>query len=402
MTNKELIHHRMTRQWITPVASHLHTPAANHPHPPAANHPHTPAASHPHPLAANHPHTPAEVVSYLGAVQAQDYAMSKWAVGMRCGNTVHDEVEQAIDQGLILRTHVLRPTWHLVHAEDIRWMLALSAPRIRAAGAGQIRSVELNDKIFRRSGKIIEKALAKDKHLTRTELMSRLGSAGIATNDIRAAYIMMWAEIDGLVCNGPRKGKQFTYALLEQRVPPVPTLSRDESLARLALRYFSSHGPATIHDFAWWAGLLLSDAKKGMETSGSHWHTIAIGEKKYWLVDPSSSSPATGMPATPSGKRPGSSAAAHLLPAFDELIVSYTDRSALFDAATERLVVTNNGLFRPSILVDGKVIGCWSRTERSGKITITQNLFQPVGKRAGQAIAAACKRYQAFMGKSAR
>jgi len=363
MTNKELISHRMISQWITP--------------------------------ATGHPHTPAEVVSYLGAMQAQDYGMSKWAVGLRSGNTTHEEVEQAIDRGLILRTHVLRPTWHLVHPEDIRWMLALSASRIRAAGAGQIRNVELNDKIFRRSGKIIEKALVKDHHLTRTELMSRLGSAGIATNDIRSAYIMMWAELDGLVCNGPRKGKQFTYALLEERVPPAPKLSRDESLARLALRYFSSHGPATIHDFAWWAGLLLSDAKKGVETSGGHWQTITIGAKKYWFADPSSS-PATLMPATPSGKRPRSSAVAHLLPAFDELIIGYTDRSALLDAATEKRFITSNGLFRPAILVEDKLTGCWSRTEKSGKTTITQDLFQPVSKRAGQAIAAACKRYHTF------
>jgi hypothetical protein len=364
MTNKELISHRMTSQWITPPAGH--------------------------------PHTPAEVVSYLGAVQAQDYAMSKWAVGLRSGNTTHEEVEQAIDRGLILRTHVLRPTWHLVHPEDIRWMLALSASRIRAAGAGQIRNVELDDKIFRRSGKIIEKALAKDRHLTRTELMSRLGSAGIATNDIRSAYIMMWAELDGLVCNGPRQGKQFTYALLEERVPPVPKLSRDESLARLALRYFSSHGPATLHDFAWWGGLLLSDAKKGMEMNDGHWHTISIGAKKYWFTDTSASSSERLMPDTSSGQRSRSSSTAHLLPAYDELIISYTDRSALFDAATERRFVTGNGLFRPAILIDAKLVGCWSRTEKSGKTTITQDLFQPVSKRAGQAIAAASRRYQTF------
>ena len=366
------------------------------------------------------PPTPADAVAHLGAMQAQDYAMVKWAVGLRMDNATHDNIEQAIDNGQILRTHVLRPTWHLVHPRDLRWMLALSAPRIRAAMATQQRQLQLDEKIFRRSEKLIEKALAKDRQLTRTELMTRLQAAGIATNDIRSSHIMIRAELNGLVCNGPRAGKQFTYALLEERVPPAPKLSRDESIAQLAQRYFTSHGPATVHDFAWWSGLSVTDAKKGIEINSAKWHSITLGSQrqgasgpqKYWFINPPAPPIATASPAhtarpsagpartvLPSTTPPVRSSSAFLLPAFDEFIISYADRSALLDAATGKHVMTNNGLFYPAILVNGKITGTWTRTEKANKMTIHQNLIHPVSKTAEKGIAAACKKYSKFMGK---
>ena len=395
MTSKELIRLRLSNQWITRLTVRQT-------------------------ILPSLPFTPADVVAHLGAMQAQDYAMAKWAVGLRMDNATHDNIEQAIDKGQILRTHVLRPTWHLVHPKDIRWMLALSAPRIRAAMATQQRQLQLDEKIFRRSEKLIEKALAKDQHLTRTELMTRLQAAGIATNDIRSSHIMIRAELNGLVCNGPRAGKQFTYALLEERVPPAPKLSRDESIAQLAQRYFTSHGPATVHDFAWWSGLSVTDAKKGIESNSAKWQSITLGSQrqgatnpqKYWFITPPAPPIATASPTHTA--RPSASPAhtvlpaatplvripsAFLLPAFDELLVSYADRSALLDPAIGKQIITNNGLFYPTILANGKIAGTWTRIEKPNKITIHQNLIHPVSKTAEKAITTACNKYSKFIGK---
>src|SRR5947207_2505805 len=209
--------------------------------------------------------TASEVVRLFGAVQAQDYSGAKWGIGQRTIGANDATIEKQFSDGAILRTHVLRPTWHFVVPADIRWMLALTAPRVKAAMAHYDRKLELDSPVLRRSQKVLTKALTGGKELTRTELAQALTKSGVrADGTQRLAHLVMHAELDGLICSGARRGKQFTYALLEERVAPAKKLSRDEALVELAHRYFTTRGPATPDDFAWWSGLTRTDAKRAV------------------------------------------------------------------------------------------------------------------------------------------
>src|SRR5260221_6650494 len=226
---------------------------------------------------------PGDVVQWLGAVQAQDYAAAKWAVGLRLQGVTSDDIEQAFAAGAILRTHLMRPTWHFVSPADIRWLLALTAPRIYAASAYYNRKLELDDAGFRCTNAVLANALQGGKQLTRDELASALQQAGIATEgEQRVTYIMMRAELDGIICSGARRGKQFTYALLAERAPHARMLARDEALAELTMRYFMSHRPATIQDFVWWSRLTVADAQAGLAMATSHLQQETIHGQTYW------------------------------------------------------------------------------------------------------------------------
>jgi hypothetical protein len=329
---------------------------------------------------------PCDVVTWLGAVQAQDYAGGKWAVGLRLQNANDDAVEQALTDGAILRTHIMRPTWHFVAPADIRWMLALTAPRVNAASAYWYRQLELNDELIARTNAIIANTLQGGKHLTRTELGTAFKEAGIVSDDFRVGYIMFRAEQDGLVCSGARKGKQQTYALLDERVPQTRTWERDEALAELTRRYFTSHGPATIKDFVWWSGLTVADTKAGLDMVGSQLLQETIGDQTYWFA--ASEPPSMGV--TP---------VAHLLPNYDEYIIGYTDRSAALDTQhTEKLDARGNVLFNYTIVVDGKVVGIWKRTFRKREVVITLTPISTLSAAEEQAVSAALHRYGEFLG----
>ena len=236
-------------------------------------------------LTANPFEKPADVVDWLVAVQAQDYFGAKWALGLRLRQDAHDaDLDRAFNAGSILRTHVLRPTWHFVTPTDIRWLLALTAPRVLAVNAAMYRKLELDNATLKRGHKAMTKALHGGQHLTRDELRATLEKAGLAVGTgQRLAYMVMAAELDGLICSGPRRGKQFTYALLEERVPPVAPLQRDEALATLTRRYFASHGPATAQDFAKWSGLTSADAKRGLEMVGTQLQHETLNGAEYWF-----------------------------------------------------------------------------------------------------------------------
>ena len=161
---------------------------------------------------------PCAVVAWLGVVQSQDYPAAKWAVGQRVQDATDTAIEQAFREGAILRTHVLRPTWHFVLPADIRWMLALTAPRVHAAMAYNYRLLELDDALFAESQAVLAKALQGGRQLTRPELVSALQQAGFAADNLRLSHLLIRAELDGLICSGARRGKQHTYALLDERV----------------------------------------------------------------------------------------------------------------------------------------------------------------------------------------
>src|SRR5215216_1744383 len=226
---------------------------------------------------------PNQVVASLGAVQSQDYAGAKWALALRMEGLPDAAIDTAFNEGKILRTHILRPTWHFVTPEDIRWMLMLSAPRVHVGNAFMYRQLELDKAIIKKGYAVLEKALEGSQYLTRTELGSIFEKAGILAEGQRLAYLMMSAELDGIICSGPRRGKQFTYALLEERAPKVRVLDPDEALAEFTKRYFSTRGPATLHDFTWWSGLTMADAKKGLELVKPRFEGEVIDGKTYWF-----------------------------------------------------------------------------------------------------------------------
>jgi hypothetical protein len=251
----------------------------------------------------------------MGAMQAQDYAMSKWVVGCRLPESTGALIEKALDKGEIIRTHLLRPTWHLVSAKDIHWLLDLSAPQIKAAMKSRNKELEITDALFTKSNTLLEKALAKAKQLTREDLLANLEKAKIALDNNRAAHFLMQAELDGIICSGAIQDKKQTYALLSERAPKAKSIGLEEALGKLAERYFSSHCPATLKDFIWWSGLSVTDAKKALEMAKENFLSEKIGEETYWL---------TNHFSIPKKDK----ASVNMLPAFDEFIISYTDRTS--------------------------------------------------------------------------
>lgn len=326
------------------------------------------------------------MVTWLGAVQSQDYAGAKWALGMRSPGVTDAEVDELFNSGAILRTHVMRPTWHFVSPKDICWLLKLTAPRVHAFNAHYYRRMELDDALFARSDALLAKALEGGKQLTRKELHDTLQREGIATvkedNTVRLGLIMMHAELEGIICSGERRGKQFTYALMEERAPRARELERDEALAELTLRYFRSHGPAMVKDFTWWSGLTVADAKAGIEMVKSRLESETVDGRTYW----------SSAAAKTAEKEPDS---AYLLPNFDEYLIGYTDHTSIFDGSYAD--VYDSG-FPHSIVVDGKVMGAWKRTLKKDEAEVTAKLFTPLSGEQKDALDAAAEEYSRFLG----
>ncbi|HUH32878.1 MAG TPA: winged helix DNA-binding domain-containing protein [Daejeonella sp.] len=338
-------------------------------------------------IAEPHFHSVKEVVHWMGAMQAQDYAMSKWAIGIRLPGSTETSIEAAIDKAEIIRTHLLRPTWHWVIKDDIYWMLKLSAPKIKASAKARHKELELTESVLNKSNQIIEKALVGNNHLTREELMAILADAGIRTNDNRSSHIMLNAELDGLVCSGIGRNKKHTYALLEERVPTVNNLNKEEALAALALRYFGSHGPATFKDFSWWSGLSAPEARKAFEIVKPSLVSESIGTQTFWMRASSDISDKACKSST------------LLLPAYDEFIISYADRSAALSTENQKKAISINGFFKPVIVVNGQITGLWKRTIKKDKIFIEADLFKPHNKELRNLIAQACGSFGQFLNK---
>ena len=331
---------------------------------------------------------PSEVVGWLGAVQAQDYGGAKWALGLRMQGATDDDIDQAFTEGAILRTHLMRPTWHFVTPADIRWLLALTAPRVHAVNAFMYRKLELDSAIFKRSNAALAKALRNGNQLTRNELREVLREAGIATDDgLRLAYIMMHAELGGLVCSGARRGKQFTYALLDERAPQAKALERGEALAELAGRYFVSRGPVTVQDFAKWSGLTLTDAKRGLAAVSAQLRQEVVDGQACWF---STSTPsAQDAPLT-----------AYLLSIYDEYISGYKDRSAIGEAEVDVKLRALGNALSYIIVIDGQIVGTWKRTFRKDAVVIETNLFTRLTTTKKRAVAVAAQRYGDFLQRS--
>ncbi|HRX10531.1 MAG TPA: winged helix DNA-binding domain-containing protein [Draconibacterium sp.] len=328
-----------------------------------------------------------EIVSWLGAVQAQDYNMSEWAVGVRLPGSTTETVKSAINSGEIIRTHVLRPTWHLVSAADIYWMLELSAPQIRSLSRSRDKELGLTETAINRSNTILEKALRDNRHLTREELVKLLADAGYSNDNNRVSHILIRAEIEGIITSGKiRNGKQ-TYALLAERVPDKKTMSREEAAIELARRYFTSHGPASLHDFIWWSGLPVKDCRHAVETIKLSFDSEKSGEETYYFA------PFITVPKLEKKQ-------VVLLPAYDEFIISYKNRRASLPFENQIRAVLVNGIFRPVIVHNGKVIGIWKRTLKNDNVIPETEYFGSPDKTTKKQVNESLKHYAKFLGKN--
>ena len=294
--------------------------------------------------------SPVDVVRWLGAVQSQDYAGAKWAVAQRTRGITEAQLDRLFDEGAILRTHVLRPTWHFVLPEDAGWLLRLTGPRVLAGLAGRYRELELDDRTVARALAEFARALAGSHHLTRQELGQVLHVAGISPEGQRLPHLIARAELGGLIISGPRRGKQFTYALLDERVPKSGVLDRDEAVTEIARRYFRSHGPAQMQDFVWWSGLTVSDARLGIAQAGAALEHQSIAGKDYWFD-------------SDAGPPRNAAKAVHLLPNFDEYTVAYRDRAVLIHAerSFEPALFAFRSILSNVVTVGGVVRGAWRR-----------------------------------------
>ena len=330
---------------------------------------------------------PEEIVNWLVAMQAQEYAMSKWAIGLRLPGSTDEIVEKAFTDGAILRTHLMRPTWHFVTPTDIRWLLKLTAPRVEAASAFMFRQLELDNKLFKRSNDIIAKTLEGGKQLTRTELQAALKQKKIIADRFRLSYLMMKAELDAIICSGARRGKQFTYSLLDERVPLSKPLTKKEALEELTTRYFTSRGPAILKDFATWSGLSVTEAKEGVAMLSSRFiHEIINGQD--YIFEPTS--------FASSGKIQTS----FLMPDYDEYGMGYKDRSAIFNTTVDLSQFKNeNPIFNRMIILDGTIAGTWKRVIKNNKVIIETVPFVPLSNTKQQALTKAVKKYCLFVGK---
>lgn len=330
--------------------------------------------------------TPQQIVGWLGAMQAQEYALSKWAIGLRLPGSTDASVEKAFNEGKILRTHLLRPTWHFVCPEDIRWMLKLTAPRIHIANGFMCRKLGLDDKLLKKAATVFAKTLKDGNYMTRNALNEELKKNKIDCEGHHLSHIMMYAELEGIVCSGPRQGKQFTYALLEERAGKGKELNREESITELTKRYFKSRGPATIKDFTTWSGLTVKDAKAGIHALDKHFIREMIGGLEYIFPEPEAKKQAGGL-------------STFLMPDYDEYGMGYKDRSAIFnDARYKSHVSRGNPVFNRMIIIDGVIEGTWQRTLKQDRPVVETFPFGKLSAAKEKKMKQAVQRYLKFTG----
>jgi hypothetical protein len=330
--------------------------------------------------------SPDEVVAWFGAMQGQDYAGAKWAVGLRCPGATLADVDQAVEEGKVVRTWLLRGTLHITTSSDIRWMLDLIRGRLIFASAARHRQLGLDETTHTRSQNVLVKALQRDRLVTRQEIKNLLERAGIPAGSSHVYHMLHRAALEGLICFGPSEGKQDTFALLDEWVPQGQEKTREDALRELARRYVRSHGPATARDFAWWSGLTLTEARAALALCSSWLRQEMIDGERTWLSEDE-----------PGGTLP--SPAVHMLPPFDEYYVGYKARDLLLESQHSHRTkkVAAGGVFRPIVLLDGQIVGIWKWTQGAAGDVITPELFRALSNAEHEALAMAVQRYSSFL-----
>lgn len=336
-------------------------------------------------IAKNDFEKPEDVVSWMGAMQAQDYLGALWAIGLRMKNTSEADIEKALADRAIIRTWPMRGTLHFVAPADARWMLKTFTPRVIARAAGIYRQVGLDKKIFTKSAKLLTAALAGGKQLTRKEIYEVLERGKVTATEMRGLHILGHLAQEGLICFGARNGKQPTFTLLEEWIPPVKEQPDDIAMAEFTLRYFTSHGPATVQDFVWWTGLTATEAKAAHELVKSSLVSETIQGITYWMTSDSAASKAK-------------STGVYLLPGFDEYLMGYTNRTPAIDTKRfKQISGTGNGILSSTIVVNSQITGTWKRTIKKDTVIIEAKPFESFNKTEKSAIATAAKRYGKFL-----
>ncbi len=319
------------------------------------------------------PASPEKVVSELGAVQAQDYPASLWAIGLR-SKSAKSDVEAVAARGGIARSWLNRGTLHFARSSDIRWMLKLFSPRLVRTAEARDRHLGLTDQTVAKTRALFRKALQGGRRLTRTEMYQVMAKGGVPASNNLGYHMLYRAAWDGVICFGPHSGKEPTFVLADEWLTDSPLFDRDQAVTELAARYYSSHGPATVKDFVWWSGLTVSDAKAGVTKAGSKLRRVEFGDEIYY--------------APADRRRRRADRTVHLLPAFDEYLLGYSDRSAILGGAETQawirkakvVVVYSNGIFLPTLVVDGVVAGVWKRSVTKDHVVIEVNGFQELDK----------------------
>jgi hypothetical protein len=329
-----------------------------------------------------------EVVRWHGAMQAQDHPGASWAVAQRAPGLTEPDVARAFDAGEVVRTHALRPTWHLLAAEDLRWVQRLTASRVHAVNRSRYDQLGL-DAVTRQRG---AEAVRGGRHLTRAELGAAIVDAGIdvaghAEPGQRLAYLVMHAELEQVLCSGPMRGKQHTYARVDERVPPAPDRSSDEDLVALVTRYFQARGPATAYDLSWWSGSTVTESRRAIELAEvPRAGADARGRPAYGFAP---------LEVTTVARGP----LVHLLPNFDELFIGFRDRSAMFDP--EVLEATPAGRLETNVVtLDGRAIGGWRRTLGAATVTVEVQLAADLDLLQRAALTVAAERYATYLGRT--
>ncbi|MDW5561843.1 MAG: winged helix DNA-binding domain-containing protein [Methanomassiliicoccus sp.] len=325
---------------------------------------------------------PHETVAGLTAIQAQDRTSALWAIGLRSVGSTIQEVERTVEAKRIVRTWLMRGTLHFTAAEDVRWMLALVGPKIISGSKRRDAELHLDEEVYGRSREVLTRTLEAGP-LARSKVMSTLESAGISIAGQRGYHILRRLALEGLICFGPMIGKEASIVLLDEWVPRTEVMSREETLTELARRYFTGHGPATVQDLVWWAGITVTEARRALESARPQLDEAVVGGVSYW--------------SAPYG-RGGREGRAHLLPAFDEYIIGYRDRGAVLDGRHTAKVLSSNGIFYPSIVIDGQARGTWKGT-RSRGMRVEARPFSPVSGEELKLVKEAAERYARFLGQ---
>jgi hypothetical protein len=328
--------------------------------------------------------TPLEVVQWLGAIQAQDYSSALWSIGLRLPESSVATVEAALNSKEIIRIWSLRGTLHFLPANDVRWMLSLVAPSFKSRVAKEFQSLGLDDATLAKIFKATEEVLA-GKALNRKDFLEALAAKGVNVEGRNAGLIMYCTALEGFLCVA-QSGKQDSYSLLAECAPKQTILGRDEALAEAAKRYFSSHAPATIQDFAWWLGITIGEAKRGLDAIKSQFISVKLDKQEYWLPQES--------PVLPDSTK------LYLHSGFDEIFLGYKDRRLIVDYEREKVISGRNGVFRWTMIQDGRVIGTWKRTRKKQEIIIEPEPYSPLNSSQEENFRHAAKRYADFLGIS--
>jgi hypothetical protein len=329
----------------------------------------------------------------MGAVQGQDLEMCKWAVGMRMAAPSLCAVREAIDDARIIRLHILRPTWHLVAAEDVRWMLSTCGERLHTTYMNYWgRHFGVDESDCSRFREAAAKILSGSEGLTMQELTATLTEAGFGWNLDQVKTLLVVGEADGFICNGRQRGRKNTYALLDERVPQVAEISHEEALSRLACAYFRSHSPASKDDFAWWSGLSGTEARRAMDALGSEL-TADRYEGEQLFVHTS----CTGSGVAELSGDEVADNEVHLLPPYDEYLIAYRDRSHVLDPAHTAKAHNSFGIFHPVVMHWGRIVGNWKKQTTKSGTKIETSFFDPSTAPAHRLVSSAIDRYLAFL-----